>query len=319
MRADDDSGAAVADAEFQRSLVEAIHEASPDGILVVDGEDMIVSHNQRLLEVWGIAPEEVPGADDGSLAGLPDHRLLSRALERVADRAGFLQRVQELYADPAREDLTEVALEDGRTLERHSRSLWSPGGRYLGRVWFFRDITERKQYERSLEALSHRDPLTGVANRRHFFQRADEEIARARRFGHDLACIMFDVDCFKRINDRWGHAAGDQVLQDLCAAVEEVLRREDLLARLGGEEFAVLVPETGLEGAATLAERIRRHLAERALPAGEEGVRYSVSAGVAALVPGEDTAEPVLRRADRALYAAKNAGRDRVSTSGEAP
>jgi diguanylate cyclase (GGDEF)-like protein len=318
MTADGENNGAVSDAEFEHCLVAAIHEASPDGILVVDGDDTIVSHNQRLLEVWGIDPADVPGSVEGDLAGLPDHRLLSRALEKVADRDGFLQRVHELYADPGLEDLSEIELTDGRTLERHSRALWGMGYRYLGRVWFFRDITERKNHERQLEELSNRDPLTGVANRRHFFERAEAELARSRRFSHELAFLMVDIDRFKGINDHWGHAAGDRVLRDLCAAAEEVLRREDLVGRLGGEEFAVLVPETGLDGAAALAERLRAHVAERKVPAERKAIRYTVSIGVAELAPGEGALEAALERADAALYAAKRAGRDRVRTTAEA-
>ena len=183
---DEEHAGDVSDAEFQKSLVEAIHEASPDGILVVDGQGVIVSQNRRMLEVWGIDPEEVPSLPDGRLAGLPDQGLLTWALEQVVDRESFLNRVQELYAEPALEHLSEIELIDGRTLERHSRALWGQGGRYLGRVWFFRDITVHKQNEQALEELSNRDSLTGAAKRRHFFERAAEEIARCNRFGHEL-------------------------------------------------------------------------------------------------------------------------------------
>lgn len=286
MTSDEEYGRDVSDAEFQKSLVDAIHEASPEGILVVDGQGMIVSHNQRMLEVWGIDSEEVLGLPDGSLAGLPDQGFLSWVLEQVADQESFLNLVQELYADPSLEDLSEIELIDGRTLERHSRALWSQGGGCLGRVWFFRDITVHKQNQQALEELSNRDPLTGAANRRHFFERSAEEIARCRRFGHELALLMLDIDHFKAINDRLGHAAGDQVLQNLAGAAEAVLRRSDWLARLGGEEFAVLVPETGQDGAATLAERLREHMAAQEVPQDGQAIRYTVSVGVAVLGPG---------------------------------
>jgi diguanylate cyclase (GGDEF)-like protein len=316
MPAHDENGNAVTDREFEHSLVAAIHEASPDGILVVDGDDTIVSHNRRLLAVWDIDPATVPGAREGDLAGLPDHRLLSRAMDKVADQAGFLQRIHELYADPSLEDLSEIELTDGRTLERHSRALWNAAGRYLGRVWFFRDITQRKQNERRLEALSNRDSLTGVPNRRHFFERAVEELARCRRFGHELAVLLIDLDRFKTINDRWGHAAGDRVLQHFARCAEAVLRRGDQLARLGGEEFVVLVPETGQEGAVALAERLRESVAGQEVVQDGQVVRYTVSIGVAVLGPGDDAVDGVLQRADVALYAAKDGGRDRVRLAG---
>lgn len=298
--------------EFEHSLIMAINEASPDGILVVDDQEMIVSHNQRLFDVLGIAPEEISGDCDGVLNALPDRPLLSRVLEMVRDRDGFLRRVQELYADPLLEDHCEIEMKDGRTIERHSQALWGDSRRYLGRVWFFRDITERKRFENNLLDMSHRDPLTGVANRRFFHERAAEEIARARRFGRQLSFIMVDIDHFKRINDRWGHAAGDKVLKNLCASAQAVLRQVDIFARVGGEEFAVLVPDTNLDGAFELAERLRRHVEGQAVAEGGDTMTYTISAGVATLAPGDALAEDVLQRADEALYAAKHAGRNRT-------
>lgn len=180
--------AARDDQEFQHSLIAAIREASPDGILVVDDHGVVVSHNQRFFDVLGIVPGMSPG--DRALSERP---LLSRALELVRDPDGFLQRVQALYADPLLEDHCEIEMKDGRTLERHSRALWGAHRQYLGRVWFFRDITARKQAEAALQQLTQRDPLTGVANRRHFFERATEEFARARRYGHSLSFIMLEI------------------------------------------------------------------------------------------------------------------------------
>lgn len=300
------------DAEFEHSLVEAILEASPDGVLVVDDHGVIVSHNRRLLELFDIDARAVPGACDGDLTGVAEPDVLTQALDRIRDPDAFIQRVRALYADPSLEDVCEVALNSGQTLERHSRALWNAAGRYLGRVWFFRDITERKEAELALERISRRDPLTGVANRRHFFDRTAEEFARARRSGTDLSLIMLDVDRFKRINDRWGHAAGDRVIQDLCEGARTVLRASDLFARLGGEEFAVLAPETDLAGAFELAERLRQHIAGRALEEAGDIIRYTISAGVGTLMPDDASTESALLRADRALFDAKRSGRDRT-------
>lgn len=301
---------ASAKREFNRSLVETIQEASPDGILVVDDKEIIVSHNQRLFEVFDIEPEELPGDHDEFLTGLPDQPLLSRVLELVKDRDNFLRRVQALYANPELEDLCEIELTDGRTLERHSRALWDRNHHYLGRVWFFRDITAHKQMERALEEMAHRDPLTGVANRRFFTERAAEEFARARRSGHELSFIVLDIDHFKQVNDRWGHAAGDKVLKKLCECSQAVLRQEDLFGRLGGEEFAVLVPDTDLEGAFLLAERLRRCATTQAVVVYSDTISYTISAGVATLAPEDTTTEFALQRADEALYTAKHAGRN---------
>ncbi|WP_185827567.1 sensor domain-containing diguanylate cyclase [Halomonas nitroreducens] len=297
--------------EFEASLITAIHEASPDGILVVDDQSRIVSHNQRLFEVFDIDPAAITGTDDdGDLAGLPERRLMALALQRILEPAEFLSRVEELYADPALEDHCEIELVDGRTLERHSKALRGPHGRHLGRVWFFRDITERKEVEHRLEALSRRDPLTGVANLRYFFERAADEYARVRRSGGDCSLLMLDLDHFKRINDHWGHATGDEVLKAFCDTVRDSLREVDLLGRLGGEEFAVLLPDTDREGAARVAERLRRRVEQHPVPQDSQVIPYTVSCGVATLRPDDDSAEAVLRRADDALYRAKAAGRN---------
>jgi len=299
--------------EFDQSLISAIHEASPDGILVVSHDDMIVSHNQRLFDVFGIAPEKIPGQRDGVLNGLPDRPLLSRVLELVKDQDAFLQRVQALYGDPLLEDRCEIELNDGRTLERHSKALWGANRRYLGRVWFFRDITDRKQVEQALLEMSQKDPLTGVANRRFFYERVAEEFARARRFGRSLSFVMLDIDHFKQINDRWGHATGDKVLKNLGDSVQNMLRQVDVFARIGGEEFAVLGPDTDLEGAYSLAERVRRGVEAQTVVEGNDTITYTISAGVATLVPEDATFEVALARADKALYAAKRSGRNRTS------
>lgn len=307
-----DSDAAYDDQEFQRSLITAIQEASPDGILVVDDEGVIVSHNQRLFDVFGLAPEEVPGDHRGYLTGMADQTLLSRAAKLVKDQQSFLRRVQALYADPLLEDYCEIELVDGRTLERHSKALWGAGRQYLGRVWFFRDVTLRKQTEAALEQLSQRDPLTGVANRRYFSERATQEFVRARRFGRKLSFIMLDIDWFKRVNDRWGHASGDRVLKNLCDSAYAVLRQTDLFARIGGEEFAVMLPDTDGDGAFLLAERLRQNIAAQGLTEGDDTISYTVSAGVATLMAEDAGAENILKRADVALYEAKGAGRNRT-------
>lgn len=216
--------------------------------------------------------------------------------------------MEALYADRSLDDECEIQLKDGRTLERHSKALHGPEGDYLGRVWFFRDITERKRLERTLRDSSYRDPLTGAANRRYLFERAEEEVGRCRRFGLPLSVITFDVDHFKCINDGWGHAVGDQVLLSICASVDPVLRTHGLFARVGGEEFAVLMPDTSIEDAFVVAERIRQKLEFDG--AGEIG--YTVGVGVAMLIPGDESAKRTLQLADAALYEAKRGGRNRT-------
>jgi diguanylate cyclase (GGDEF)-like protein len=164
------------------------------------------------------------------------------------------------------------------------------------------------------------DVLTGWHNRRYLQVRLAEELARARRERSYVVCLMLDVDHFKRVNDSWGHIAGDAVLRELANRIDSQVRASDVAARYGGEEFVVLLPDTDSAAAERLAERIRRAIAKSAfeLPGGES-VTVTVSIGIAAVCPEADAADlktvgdALLARADVALYRAKSAGRDRIA------
>lgn len=163
------------------------------------------------------------------------------------------------------------------------------------------------------------DVLTGWNNRRYLAVRLLEEMARAKRDGTTLVCLMLDIDHFKRVNDTWGHAAGDAVLQELALRIEAQVRASDVAARYGGEEFVVILPDTGMDAAASLAERVRAAVgsAPVGLPNGEM-LSVTASIGIAEVSPGPDASDlktmgdALIARADLALYAAKSAGRDRV-------
>jgi diguanylate cyclase (GGDEF)-like protein len=297
--------------EFQRLLLNAIVSATPDGILVVDAHDTVVSVNAHFFTTWGL-PRDMTAA---TVTGTPDQPVLAQAVERVSDPGHFLARVKELYADPELDDYCEIALKDGRTLERHSTVLKDSAGGYLGRVWFFRDITQRKRTEAELRDLACRDPLTGISNRRHFFERGNEEFARARRSGQPLAVVELDLDDFKLINDRHGHAAGDQVLISLSRCCVSLLRASEIFARIGGEEFCALLPQADLAAARQVAERLR--LAAVGQEPAVDGIFYTLSAGVASLSANDRSIEDILRRADLALYQAKKNGKNRVETATE--
>lgn len=163
------------------------------------------------------------------------------------------------------------------------------------------------------------DVLTGWHNRRYLQVRLKEELARACRDGSNLVCLMLDIDHFKQVNDTWGHAAGDAVLQELAQRVEAQVRASDVAARYGGEEFVVLLPNTDDEAGARLAERIRAAVSATLieLPGGES-VRITASIGIAGIAPDKDETDlktigdSLIARADVALYSAKTAGRNKV-------
>ncbi len=182
------------------------------------------------------------------------------------------------------------------------------------------DVTERKLLEEELTRQAHVDYLTGVSNRRHFMACAEQELRRAKRYAESLAIFMIDIDHFKRVNDRHGHRAGDTVLVALARLCQATLRSFDILGRLGGEEFAVLLPETDGVEAVRVAERLREAIAVTRVPLGDGAcVQITVSIGVAALTSPDDNVDVLLSCADAALYEAKNSGRNRVCRSAWQP
>jgi diguanylate cyclase (GGDEF)-like protein/PAS domain S-box-containing protein len=172
------------------------------------------------------------------------------------------------------------------------------------------DITGRKEMEANLERLASTDPLTGLVNRAHFFTLAKGEIRRARRHGRPLAVIMADIDHFKRINDTYGHGEGDRALASFADLCRTLVRAEDTIARLGGEEFALLLPETDAAQAVALANRLRAAVEE--LHLGGLPAPLTISIGISQFLAAETTVDAALSRADQALYAAKRSGRNRV-------
>jgi len=180
-------------------------------------------------------------------------------------------------------------------------------------IWIFRPMIRRiARYTAELVHLATTDPLTGAANRRSFMERGGAELDRARRHGRPASLIMLDIDHFKSINDTYGHAAGDEVLRVIGAILAKTLRQEDIWGRLGGEEFAVLMAETGLSGAALVADRLTSRVAGTEVFWGEQRITFTVSAGVSALLTEDGGLEKTMHAADGLLYKAKQAGRNQT-------
>ncbi len=175
------------------------------------------------------------------------------------------------------------------------------------------DITERKKLESQLEQQANTDFLTGSASRRYFLEEADQEFLRIRRYGGELSLLMLDLDHFKMINDRYGHYAGDLILKKLVSICHEILREVDLVGRLGGEEFAIMLPETDGQRAIEVAQRLCRAVAAAEVPLPRKApLRFTTSIGVASLSERDKHIETLINRADQALYKAKRQGRNRV-------
>lgn len=192
-----------------------------------------------------------------------------------------------------------------------------PEEKDIERISFAANLTavaiENKKVREELERRAYNDYLTGLATRRHFFERAEEEIARHGRHGGELSVMMFDIDNFKQINDLYGHSTGDAVLKKIAQIAVETLREIDLIGRIGGEEFAVLLPQTGLEEAMVVAERLRKAIEEGEIVLNEGlSPRFSASFGVTSAGERSTNIDMLLNRADKALYEAKESGRNRV-------
>jgi diguanylate cyclase (GGDEF)-like protein len=231
-----------------------------------------------------------------------------------------------------RKDGSEIWVED------HGHYVHDEQGNVLYHEGILRDVTSRKEYEEELrqtrvelesahreleqaflreQELARTDTLTGIHNRRHLFELAECEFNFTTRYGSPLSALMFDVDDFKAINDNYGHAVGDQALQILTGAVHAQLRAVDVFGRYGGDEFIVLLPQTGAEEARIVGERIHAAIDALCLETGKGPLSLTISLGIAQATHREeqaDSVESLFLRADQALYAAKRAGRNRIVT-----
>ncbi|MFP4258053.1 MAG: diguanylate cyclase [Desulfovermiculus sp.] len=271
-----------------------------------------------------------------------NHRLLFAPLRGMAAKARQIAEKKEYLGDevdmPQGSEMREIAMAFNNMSKRLKEHMHGLEDQVQSRTetlsevnaMLHQEMDERKKaaqelqkYATQLEHLARTDELTQAANRRFFMQELQKEAGRSRRYRRPLSLIILDLDHFKDVNDTYGHAAGDSVLQAISNACRSTLRTQDLLARLGGEEFAILLPETGLEEAVQVAERIREVVQDLVVRTDEgQSIRCTASLGVASLQDEDrkdqdDGVEAVLHQADRALYAAKDAGRNRVAESGK--
>lgn len=282
----------------------ALVELSPDAILV-HRRGTLLYGNPAAARLLGVEnPATLSWRDLLSFVHPDDRRTLRDAVHETAGlQAGAL---------PSGTRPIRLRRHDGHIVPVDwllARTVFEGGAAIQSVV---RDVSERRRLEANLRHMAATDFLTEVYNRRALFEAARREVRRSARHGHPLALLVVDVDRFKRINDTLGHAAGDTALCHLVALCRESLRGEDVLGRLGGEEFCILLPETDSVGALEVAERLRVRVAASRLQVEGGTIAMTVSIGMAALQPGETTWESLLKRADQAVYRAKAAGRDRV-------
>jgi diguanylate cyclase (GGDEF)-like protein len=213
------------------------------------------------------------------------------------------RRVEEVKTG---DHVRDLQTPDGRRIRAHCTTMLN-GGRMLTYV----DITDRTQKAKMLETLATTDPLTGLFNRRHFLESLDAEWSRFQRYYRSVSVLMLDIDHFKSVNDRYGHAVGDAAIRTVSAACLDGKRKSDIIGRLGGEEFAVLLPETSLSRAKTVAERIRKRVMNSHIVTHQVQFGVTVSIGIAEAIVGMSGIDALMSAADHALYQAKAEGRNR--------
>ncbi len=285
------------------SLLEATLESTPDAILVVNEERRITGFNKQFVALWDIAGHVAEMEDDADVLSLIETKLENPEQFRV--------RVEELYSQPEIESSETLYLNDGRVFDRSSKPQFV-NDEIVGRVWTFRDITEQKQLEEDLSHRAFHDVLTGLANRALFRDRLNQAIARNERSTKYVAVMFVDLDHFKKINDRLGHAAGDQVLRVVAERLRTHLRHSDTAARLGGDEFAVLIEEVeSRDEIISLTTRIMTEV-RRPIAVETEEISVTASIGVTFGVDGT-TSEELIHNADLAMYLAKAQGRDQYA------
>ncbi len=276
-----------------------------DGIVTIDSEGCIDSVNTAMGKMFGYEPE--------ALVGKNITMLIPESL-RAAHEEGLRGYVAHSAASSAvvgKEAALEGRRRDGShfPLELRVDKLRLGGKRYF--LGALRDITRRTQAEAALMAMATTDSLTGVRNRRDFFLHGERAVSQACRYLQPLAIIMIDIDHFKRVNDSHGHPVGDQVLKAVSACCTEALRENDIFARIGGEEFAVVMPQTTIAAAEISAERLRAAVEALSVPIEDGQLQVTISLGLATLESDDIDLDELLKRADNALYRAKENGRNR--------
>ena len=298
---------------MQFALVfQALVENTNDVIMVLDatplsaGGPKIVYVNPAFERLMGYRSDEVIGQNPKLLQG-PATDDETRAQIRRAMRQQESIRTQILnYA----KDGSEL------WLDINFVPLFDENGELAYYAAIERDLTEHKKLQFALEDMARTDSLTGLANRQALMEHAKGEFSRARRYSRSLSVIMIDIDHFKSINDQYGHAGGDQVLRQLGRQCSSRLRDSDFLGRIGGEEFALLLPDTPRDSAHHVAERMREQLSKTSINLDNDiTLNVTASFGVAAMNENDVDFNAVLQRADAAMYEAKHAGRNQVKSA----
>jgi len=291
------------EAELKRLLLQYVTDNLSEPLFFINTEGVIEYASTAVERVYGYSAEELVGKPSAILR--PD--------DKVQKMDDYLARLSASGQPEMIE--TEAVHQNGSRIpvELRTSPVFDSDGTYIGLSSVVYDMKDRRELEDELRRVAGTDPLTGLANRLGFRTAADHEVKRARRYSHPLSVFVTDIDHFKKVNDTYGHAAGDAALVRFADMLGWSLRRPiDLVARTGGEEFVAILPETDDEGGITAAERVRATIEQNPITYGEDTFTLTASFGVSVWDRDEEDLGEAVQRADDALYEVKETGRNKV-------
>lgn len=287
---------------FKTALLEAQAETTIDGILAVDESGHIILANKQFGLQFGIADEALSTKDD--------QVVLKQVIANIEDSEAFIAKVKYLYSHRDEKSRDEFRLKNGKVFDRYSAPLTDSKDQYRGRIWYFRDISDRKVAEERIRFLAYSDALTGLPNRRLLQDRLTQALASARRQKGRVAVLFLDLDKFKNINDSLGHSVGDLLLQEVAHRLKNATRETDTVARVGGDEFLILLGELKeLTDAAVAAERLMDGIIGEYSIQGH-ALNITGSLGISVFPEHGTDTETLIKNADAAMYSAKESGRN---------
>lgn len=293
---------ALDELSLAKKQFEMLFEHNASGILAIDESCQILMVNKRFCEIIGFSKEELIG-QNARLYYLDDISY-QKAREKIlnTDKSSYMTLEHQLKRKDNKLIWCEFVGSQIELTKDNNAMLWS-----------ILDTTAQKEMQEKLEQQATTDYLTELYNRRYFTSRLEEEVFRVKRNKEaETSLIMFDLDKFKLINDTYGHLTGDVILKNFTNILKKHLRKTDIAGRLGGEEFAMILPNTGIENAVILANRIREEVSGQTINIDEKNIKFTVSIGLTSLSYDDMSFDSALARADSALYTAKENGRNRV-------
>jgi diguanylate cyclase (GGDEF)-like protein len=285
--------------ENRMAELRATLESTGDGILVTDTTGAVRHYNRRFVELWNVPPDLLDAHNDPAM--------FAHLTTCVLDEATYTEQLRLISSDPEMQCTDVVLLRSGRMLERVTLPQTSRS-RVVGRVYSFRDLTERLDAQKRIEVLAYTDALTGLPNRLLLGQRVAVALRAAQRSGATFAIMYIDLDRFKNINDSLGHAFGDRALMEAASRIQQTLREVDTLCRVGGDEFIAFLQEADAIGAEIVARRILEKLAQ---PFVVDTINFSLgcSIGVSMYPADARTLDALIQCADTAMFRVKERGR----------